>query len=318
MLANDSRPPVDDRRPRDGVAPSVRDVEPARRGRRGRETPVEPDGVGPRPTGPVTRRPMRTPWRTTPTHDPVAEAAHRRRAKVWFAALSAVAVLVVLGVCGYGTWSMFKDETDNSKVVATRPSQVVERDISSRDVDPEPLTELEVFPGPVPGTNGTYAVLKTQLNPDCRAAATEDIGTLLVQLGCNQVVRGTLRSSNGQYLVTAGIFNLKDQVAADQANVAIKPTIAAQKGRFLGMLGGDGSNTDAIMRGTSHLAWFAKGHFVGYCVLALANGDTISADDPAAKQIVTDIVESYLRGFVIQARAVKMVNGPTAKPGAAR
>src|SRR5437016_4540502 len=64
------------------------------------------------------------------------------------------------------------------------------RDISSREVDPVPLTEAEVFNGPgVPGAAGDppYSVLKTQLSADCTVAATDQLGALLNQLGCDQV-----------------------------------------------------------------------------------------------------------------------------------
>ncbi len=249
---------------------------------------------------------------------PAVDSKHGRHSKVWLIALGAVALAVVLAVCSFGTYQMFQDEKKGSNVTA-KPSgpQFVDRDISSRTVDPAPLTVQEVFPlDQVGGVTGIYTVLKKDLSPDCRTAATGDLGALLVQGGCTQVVRATLRSANGQYLVTAGIFNLKDEASANTANTSVKPLFDAQKGQFSGMLGSD--NNDAIVRAPSHLLWFARGHFVAYCRIVLASGATIAADDAEAKAISKDIAETYLRDYVIAARAVQMVGSVAPTPATAK
>ena len=119
--------------------------------------------------------------------------------------------------CGLGAYFMVRDDgAENAKraQASARPS-VVPRDISSRDVDPAPLTEQEVFPQgtqlTIPGNNQPYPILKTQASTDCHVAAEQDLGTLLTQLGCSQVVRATLKSPDGQYVMTAGIFNDEDE-----------------------------------------------------------------------------------------------------------
>ena len=181
------------------------------------------------------------------------------------------------------------------------------RDISTRDVDPVPLTEQEVFPQgtqlTIPGNNQPYPILKTQASTDCHVAAEQDLGTLLTQLGCSQVVRATLKSPDGQYVMTAGIFNLRDEPAAAQADQAIKPTVDAQKGRFTGLLAG--GPTDALVRAPTHLSWFVRGHFLAYAIIARADAQPIPADDPTAARIATDLVETHLRDTVIGARAVQ-------------
>jgi hypothetical protein len=218
-------------------------------------------------------------------------------------------VLVLLGVCALGTYFMVKDEGPG-KVPAKQTSAAAPppkpRDISNRTVDPQPLTEQELFPGPqltVAGSGQPYQVLKTQQSPDCKVAATDDLGAKFVQLGCNQVVRATLKSPNGQFLVTAGIFNLPDETNAKQAYEAVKPTVDAQKGHLIGLPAGQG--TDAIMRAPTHLGWFVRGHFMAFCVIARVDGQAIPADDPYAQQIATDLVETHLRDGVIGARAVE-------------
>jgi hypothetical protein len=247
----------------------------------------------------------------------LADLPHRRHSKIWMYALSTLGVLVLLSVCGLGTFFMIKDE--RAGTVAARQETVASagptarpRDISTRDVDPKPLTEQEVFPKQtfaVAGSDQAYQVLKTQQSQDCRIAATEQLNTLLVKLGCSQVVRGTLKAPNGQFLVTSGIFNLKDEAGATQFDAAVKPTVDAGKGRLIGLLAGNG--TEPVLRAPTHLGWFARGHFIAYCVIARVDGKAIAADDPLSRQIATDLVETHLRDDIIGARAVQLIGTPT-------
>jgi hypothetical protein len=175
------------------------------------------------------------------------------------------------------------------------------RDIASRDVDQAALTEQELFPGKQISVNAAnYQVLKTQAS-DCQSAATDDIAKLLGELDCTQVVRGTLKSPDGQFLVTAGIFNLKDEANANKAYESIKPALDAQKGRFTGLPAGDG--TEAVVRAPTTLGWHPLGHFLAYAIVARTDGKPIAADDAASKEVISDIVEGHLRDGVIAARA---------------
>jgi hypothetical protein len=241
---------------------------------------------------------------------PARSAADGSNARAWLTALIAVGVVVVLTVCGVGAY-YFLINNERGKPAprkqGAKPVSVQPRDISSRDVDPAPLTEPELFPAPqVTVATTNYQVLKTQAT-DCPVAAADDLGKLLVQLGCSQVVRGTLKSPDGQYLVTAGIFNLKDETSANQAYEQIKPTIDAQKGRLTGLPAGDG--TEAIIRAPTTLGWHPRGHFLAYCIVAHADSKPIAADDPGSKQIISDLVEGHLRDRVIGARSAPI---PTA------
>jgi hypothetical protein len=116
---------------------------------------------------------------------------------------------------------------------------------------------------------------------------------------------------DGQFLITAGIFNLRDETSANQAYESIKPAIDAQKGRFTGFAAGDG--TEAIVRAPTTLGWYPRGHFLAYCVVARADSKLIAADDAPSKQIISNLVEIHLRDGIIGARAVV---SPSVRPSA--
>jgi hypothetical protein len=220
-----------------------------------------------------------------------------------------VVAVLVLALLAFGGYSLIKSGgSDSSAERSSTPAGSKTRDISTRNVDQAPLTEPEVFPGEqiVLGSSA-YPVLKTQAT-DCPNAATDDLAKLLTELGCSQVVRGTLKSSDSQYLVTAGIFNLTDEAGANKAFEQIKPTLDAQKGRFSGLAAGDG--TEAIVRAPTTLGWHPIGHFLAYCIVARADGKPIDTDDPASKQIIADVVESHLRDRVLAARAAAPESAP--------
>jgi hypothetical protein len=120
-----------------------------------------------------------------------------------------------------------------------------------------------------------------------------------------------LKSPDGQFLMTAGIFNLKDEASTNQAYDQIKPTLDAQKGRFTGLPAGDG--TEAIVRAPTTLGWHPRGHFLAYCIVARADSKPIATDDAASKQVISDLVEAHLRDRVIGARAVAQP-APTPQP----
>ncbi|GAA1030468.1 hypothetical protein GCM10009557_22560 [Virgisporangium ochraceum] len=249
--------------------------------------------IGPSTTGSL--RPVRI--------DPVRPSS--RRPSTWTFALTSVVVLIVLAVCGTSTYFVFKNELEGNKDgnSAAQNTPVPPRDITSRDADPEPLTEAEVFPlevvaGP---TGNQYTILKKEAKTDCAQAATDDLAKLLVDNGCSQVVRGTMKSGDGVYLITAGIFNLKDEAAAIASHENIETTVKAQKGRFTGLLAGAG--TEVLVRAPMVLGWHARGHYLAYCVIARADGQGFDAESQAARdQIQADILTTHLRDGIIGAR----------------
>jgi hypothetical protein len=220
----------------------------------------------------------------------------------WLTTLLIVVAVVVLALVALGGYLLINSGQSGSPANRSAGAAGVKaRDISSRDVDQAAMTEQEVFPGQqVVVGSATYQVLKTQAT-DCQNAATDDLTKLLADLACSQVVRATLRSPDSQFLITAGIFNLKDEASANKAYETIKPTLDAQKGRFIGLAAGDG--TEAIVRAPTTLGWHPLGHFLAYCIVARADSKPIAADDAASKQAISDVVEGYLRDGVLGARA---------------
>ncbi|MEH1012155.1 hypothetical protein V6U90_03385 [Micromonospora sp. CPCC 206060] len=189
---------------------------------------------------------------------------------------------------------------------------VMPDDLQSRTVDPQPLTAKEVFPArDLVVTDGgpAYRVLKTHSSASCGVAATGAINDLLKQLGCNQVVRGTLRTPDGTYLMTAGLFNLADRDGAEQARDRIKSLVDRREGRFQGMPAGRG--TEAVARSSARVGWQAQGHYLAYCVVARADGKSIRSGDQTTRNILTDLLEGHLRQGVLARR----VGTGTAAPG---
>lgn len=228
--------------------------------------------------------------------------------------MAGLGVLTMLAVCGFGSYLIVKDEQRGSRSAAAQPPPTARpKDISSRAADPAPLSPAEVFPTEQivisPG-EPPYQVLKTQASGNCTVATSGGVTGLVRSLGCSQVVRGTLRSPTGGYLVTAGVFNLVDQAAADRAHASLKPLVDGGKGRFSGLAAGKG--TEPIALSSAQVGWHVRGHFLVYCVIARADGKPIRAGDPYARQILFDLVELHLRSGILERRAVVSATEPTA------
>lgn len=231
---------------------------------------------------------------------------------MWQAIITCLGVVALLSVCGLSSFFIVADERQGRDAMASGAAPpAVPRDIGSREVDPEPLSVAEVFPGkqlaPDP-TQPPYRVLRTQASKDCRGAAAGRVARLLHELGCTQVVRGTLRTSDERYLVTAGVFNLADVEGAEWAREKIKPMVEAEQGRFHGLLAGRG--TEAIALSSAQVGWHVRGHYLVYCVVARADRKPIADGDPRVSQILTDLLETHLRGTVIERRATAPISGP--------
>jgi hypothetical protein len=189
------------------------------------------------------------------------------------------------------------------------------RDISSRNADPTQLTVADVFPQPeikVDAAVPPYkAIGQAQASTDCRLGATSDLGKLLIDLGCNQLVRGTFLSTEGTYVVTTGIFNLIDNAGAVKANTDIKTLVDSGKGRFSGFV--SGTQARPLGRSATQLSWAPEGHFLIYTVIARVDGkDFADTDQPHVKVIVYDMVETHLRHNVLTAWATDKAQQPAA------
>lgn len=237
----------------------------------------------------------------------ISELLARPQKRTWQAFTTGLGVLTLLAVCGLSSFLIVADERKGRDAQASgaAPPVVVLRDISSREADPAPLTLSEVFPGRevvVDPARPGYRVLLAKVDRQCTAAASGEIGALLTDLGCDQVVRATLRAPTGGYLVTAGIFNLDDAASATWAREKIKPMVNGGQGRFKGMPAG--KDTAVIALASAHVGWQVRGHYLVYCVTARADGKAIRAGDPQAARILTDMLEVYLDRTVLERRAL--------------
>jgi len=224
---------------------------------------------------------------------------HLPNHKSWMVALSVIAVAVVLGTCGLGSYLLFKDDKQLTAQPEATPT-VPTRDISSRDKDKAMMTPADVFPKAEitadPSVPPYKEVGDAQENVDCRAGAFGDLGKLLIAKGCNQVIRATFSSTDSHYFVTAGIFNLRDAASANQVVEQVK-TMDPSTGRFTGYI--TTLPTKVLGRSATQVGWEAEGHFLIYCVIARADGKDLAKDDPMIRVIVYDMVEKYLRDTVI-------------------
>ncbi|WP_200206289.1 hypothetical protein [Micromonospora coerulea] len=247
----------------------------------------------------------------------------RRGGRAWQVLIGGAAVLVLLALCGLAAAAVLQDRTATPQGAAPTGQTVAEQsaapdgtDLNSRDTDQLALTVKEVFPGKsVVVTDGqpAYQVLKTHSSGSCAIAATGEIADLLVRLGCNQVVRATLRSPDGDYLLTAGLFNLTDLASAQRARDRIRQMLDERQGRLRGMAAGD--DTEAVAQAAARVGWQVRGHYLAYCVVTRANGERISANDAKVRDILYDLIEVHLNRGVLERRAnAGVASQPTDAP----
>ncbi len=262
----------------------------------GRRAATGRAGVAPRQ---ATRTESRAPAGRAP--------ADRLPQKLWMSVLGGAVVVALLAICGVGAYFMIRDDRSGpagaKAAVDDTATQAQKHDISSQQADPAPLTVAEVFPAATltPDPAGpAYQVVKSELVAGCKGAAVGDLANLLAAQGCTQVVRATLLSPDKAYVITAGLFNLRDQNAANQTSTGIKASVDGQKGRFTGF--DAGGATSVIVKAATQLGWDTQGHYLAYCVVARADGKPIESGDQNTTKIINDLVEVDLKGTVIAAR----------------
>jgi hypothetical protein len=169
--------------------------------------------------------------------------------------------------------------------------------LSSRDVDPAPLTLDEVFGNEetVPGTG--YRIDLTHSDAACASATTGVLGALLRQHGCDQVIRASMTAPYGDYQVTAGLFNLADAAGALDVDGRLRQLVETGDGGFAPMA--QPAADDPI----GQVGWHARGHYLLYCVITRPGGQLVTPDDPNAVRITDDLVDSYLGEAVLGRRA---------------
>ncbi|GAA1871591.1 hypothetical protein GCM10009687_44250 [Asanoa iriomotensis] len=213
-------------------------------------------------------------------------------------------VLTLLLLCGTGTYLLARDEAAQQAASGQPAAAIVLRELSSRADDPRPLTTAEVFPDEVVvagPTANSYRVLRVQALQRCSVVAEGALVALLESAGCDQVVRATLRSPEGGYVITAGLLNLADSAGAEAVHGGIKALLDNGSGRLRGLPAGRG--TGGLTGDATQLGWQVRGHFLAYAVIARTDGGKIYPDDPTAHQILSDLIEHYLRTRVLDRRA---------------
>jgi hypothetical protein len=227
---------------------------------------------------------------------------HLPQHKPWVIALSVIATVVVIATCGLGSYMLVKDDATVVGASPTPSATVSVRDITDRKTDPGAMTVDDVFPeaevaAADPAVPPYKRMGKAQISKDCRLGATNDVGKLLRSLGCSQVIRATFKSPDGAYYLTAGVFNLRDTAAVNEAHAGIPGLVDGGKGRLSGYV----ANVESRIMGRAptQLAWDGQGHFLIYTVMARADGKEFTDGDPNVRVIVYDILEKYLRDQVI-------------------
>jgi hypothetical protein len=223
---------------------------------------------------------------------------HLPHHKPWMVAISVIAVAVVLATCGFGSYQLLRD--DSKTVTADPPTTAALRDLSSRATDPALLTAGDVFPGKSIVADANAAPYKriggVDVETNCRLGATDDVGTLLLSMGCNQMVRATFLASDNTHYVTAGIFNLLDEASATKAHDQLGKLLNASN-RFTGYI--TTTPTQVLGRAPTNLAFAVQGHFLLYTVIVRLDGKESLANDPTISVIVYDLIEHYLRDGVL-------------------
>lgn len=184
---------------------------------------------------------------------------------------------------------------------STRPGTAAEA-ISSRAVDASPLTREEVFGSPeIRSVTGAapYRVTMTHIDTDCGIATTGDLGGVLGERGCSQVVRAAMIAPYGDYRVTAGIFNLPDADGAKAVGDDTEVLVESGRGSFATLGTGD-----APAPPLTQLGWHNVGHYLLYCAISRPDGTLVADEDPYAERITADLVEQYLAEDVLGRRSV--------------
>jgi hypothetical protein len=217
--------------------------------------------------------------------------------------MSALGAVILLAICGLSGFFIIA-EVRRGHADAAQPSEPSEI-LTTRGADAIPLSLDEVFPtSDIQVVDGApaYRVEMRHIDTDCNIAATGELGRVLLDQGCSQVVRARMIAPYGDYLVTTGLFNLSDATSAAQVGNTAKRLVESGTGTFAAM-SADGPGTDPTHQPLAQVNWHEHGHYLLYAVIARPDGQVVHDDDPYAQQITVDLIESYLNGHVLAKRA---------------
>jgi hypothetical protein len=232
-------------------------------------------------------------------------APRRRPQRTAHLLTKGLAALIILGVTGMIGFLILADARRGRTAEASVNPEAAGARLGSRAVDPTPLTLPEVFPDSTtlvpPQSSAPYRLGLTNVDTLCRVAATGELGQVLEDHGCSQVVRAAMTTPYGDYQVTAGLFNLDDAAGATEVDDQVRRLVETGDGSFASLggslLGGDPTTADGAQVG-----WHAAGHYLLYCVVSHPDGQVVANDDQVAARISTELVDRYLTESVLGAR----------------
>jgi hypothetical protein len=164
--------------------------------------------------------------------------------------------------------------------------------LASRETDPAPLSETEVFPA----GSAAYRTARSAVTADCALAATGALRFTLRRYGCSQAVRAALTVPYADYKVTAGVLNLDDAPGAAAAGAQVHTLVETGDGGFTSL---DGTETTP---GTP-VGWRTRGHYLMYCVITGPGGEPLPAADSQVRRITTELLDTHLSETVLSRRA---------------
>ncbi|WP_170047732.1 hypothetical protein, partial [Couchioplanes caeruleus] len=173
----------------------------------------------------------------------------------------------------------------------------------SRAADDAPLTRLEVFPGPeIRAGSGAaaYRISLTHVDTECALGTIGELGAVLSEKGCGQVVRAAMIAPYGDYRVTAGILVLPDANTADAVSEDAEVLVESGRGTFAALGGRGGVPATA----PAQVGWHPVGHYLLYCVISRPDGNLVADDDPLAARITEDLLQGYLTDQLADARDI--------------
>lgn len=221
--------------------------------------------------------------------------------KRWIIGAAVVAGIVVLG--GGTALALTSGGDDKPKAASTpraapptrptitptpSPTETGTGDrLQSRTTDPRLLTLNEVFKNKRFKSGGrTYTMTARHSDRKCSAGAHgTSFRRALTKEGCNQVVRATF--SNGKFVGTIGVLNLRTQAAAEVAQKASRP-----KDAFITPLPGSGTS-NKIGQGLALTTAEANGHYLIMSWIQYPTGKKIAKSDYAG---VTSFVRNATYG----------------------
>jgi hypothetical protein len=177
--------------------------------------------------------------------------------------------------------------------------------ITTRALDPVPLTLAELFPGQFSNAGINYVRTAAKGKPHCAATLIgSQLITAVSHAGCTQALRASYLSSDRKLMGTIGVLNLVTTAAAEKAGKAAGPT------EFIAQLPGARGLTRFLTKGTGFEAAEVKGH---YLVLVWAEFANLHPPKTAGQKAqLSSFISLLMQQTANVALANRMVTGTPA------